>query len=301
MIEIKLKKINERLYKEGSLKWPKRLRNLFLTLTNIQVDLHLGIYRPKNSLAELQKDLENEREDEKEIEPENTKTSRENETEESYSENFGWRIRATGHFDDKIGLIKEDGTNTDHLEHFSSVDMFLCPVSDTDKEKVFGNLRYDDAKFENREKPYLYLYLYVPEKRLESLCNELVSGRLSFLEVGVDVDLFQSEVDSSLWEPPMLQNFYLEKDQNFNRAYLSFLTGSRSIGSGTLKEIQIPDNPKELFEKEGLSEKKINFIGKRLLDTEEGFINAVNKLKNTIVVLAIIYVVWSFFVWLSRQ
>lgn len=238
MAETKLDKVNKRLYhepyKEGKpFKWAKRLRSLFVTLNDARVDLCLSIERPENSWSQSWEDLEKEREDHQKAEQENMMaTKSEKEEDEKYSENFAWRIVATGRLDDRIGLIRKDGTVTDHLEHFERVDVILRPISDTDKEKAYGHLFYSDAKLEKRAEPYLSLELFVPETRFTPLCNEIVSGRLSALQVGVDVDVFQSEVDSSLWEPPMLQRFYIEEDEIYNRAYLSWLAASRNIASG---------------------------------------------------------------------
>jgi len=305
MAETKLEKVNKRLYREPykdgkPFQWAKRLHSLFLTLTDIRVDLTLDIERPETSFSLSPKDLESGIEDDDKAEQVETTTSGEEEAEEKYSERFGWRIVATGHLDDRIGIIRKDGTVTGHTEHFDNADVILRPVSDSDKENVYGSLLYSDAEYEKRAGPYLCLELYVPETRLEKLCNEIVSGRLSALQVGVHVDVFQSEVDSFGWEPPMGQRFYIEEDQLFNRAYLSWLAASRSVTGGASGAAEVPDNPGELFEREGFSEQKVNFIGKRLLDIEDHFKNTLKELRNAIVVLAIIYVLWKLLVWFFR-
>jgi len=106
------------------------------------------------------------------------------------------------------------------------------PIADADKEKACGSFWYSDATYENRGKPYLYLTLLVPESRLEKLCNEINSGNFSELQVGVCLDVFQSEVDRFLWEPPMRKTFYIEEDYIHNNAYLSSLSASRSSAIG---------------------------------------------------------------------
>lgn len=302
MAETKLEKVNKRLYhepyKDGKpFKWEKRLCWLPLTLTEIRVDLRLEIERPETSFSLLQKDMERDIGDGEKAEHKNATESGEKE-EEKYSEDFGWRITATGHLDDRIGVIRKDGTVTSHTEHFDRVDVILRPVSDTDKVKTYGSFFYSDAKWEMRTAPYLCLELLVPETRLEKLCNEFVSGRFSALQVGVHVDVFQSEVDRGLWQPPMRQQFYIEEDVIFNRAYLSRLAASQSIVGRTSGAALAPDNPRELFETEGFSEQKVNFIGKWLLDVADGFKNILRELRNTIVVLAIIYLAWKFFTWI---
>ena len=56
-----------------------------------------------------------------------------------------------------------------------------------------------------------------------------------------------------------------------------------------------PDDPRELFDTEGFVEQKVNFVGRRLLDIEDQFTNTVKGLKNAIVALAILYLLWQFF------
>ncbi len=303
MNETKLEKVSERLYhkpyKDGEpIKWAKDRCHLFLTITNIRVDLTLEIERPDPSFSLLLKELAKGIEDDEKAEQEDTTTSGEEEAEGEYSERFGWRIVATGHLDDRIGIIRKDGTVTGRTEHFRSVDVTLRPVSDAYKEKVNGSLWYNDAEYEKRAEPYLCLDLYVPETRLEKLCNEIVSGRLSALQVGVYVDAFQSEAESFGWEPPMPQQLYIEEDQIYNKAYLSWLAASRSVTSGASGAGEVPDNPRELFEKEGFSEQKVNVIGKRLLHIEDRFKTTLKGLRNVILVLASIFIAWKFLAWL---
>ena len=152
MDKTKLEKISDDLYhepyKDGkSFKWEKELRHIFLTLTNIRVDLCLEIERPETSISLFPK---TKGEDNKKSEQENTKELGQEES-EKYSENFGWRIKAIGSFDRiEIGLIKEDGTVADRREHFDSTDVILRSVSDSAKEKAYGYLFYSDAKYERR-------------------------------------------------------------------------------------------------------------------------------------------------------
>ena len=79
----------------------------------------------------------------------------------------------------------------------------------------------------------------------------------------------------------MRQHFYIEEDKLSNRAYLSFLNASRSIAGGALGAGQVPDNPRELFETEGLSEQK------------GGFKKTWNQLSNIVVIAAVIYFMWK--------
>jgi hypothetical protein len=64
---------------------------------------------------------------------------------------------------------------------------------------------------------------------------------------------------------------------------------------------QFPDDPRELFEAEGFLEPKVNFIGRRLLDIEDLFRNTSKGLRNAIVILAVIYLLWQLLVWFFRQ
>jgi len=289
MAETKLKKVNARLYHEPykddrPFKWAKRLKFLPCDLTDIQVVLGLVIGRPETySHLGLDEDSENDVNNDVNAEQGGTTTSGEEEAEEKYGEDFGWTIRATGCLEDRIGLIREDGIITARTENFDRVDIILRPISESDKEKACGTLFYSDAQSERRAGPYLYLDLLVPEPRLKQLCDEFVTGRLFELKLGAYVDVFQSEVDHSLWQPPMRQHFYIEEDEVYNRAYLSFLHASRSITTvapGTVGDH--PDEPRKLLETEDFSEQKVS-----------GFKNAWNQFSNIVVIAAVIYLVWK--------
>lgn len=238
MAETKLKKVNKRLYQEPSkdgksFKWAKRLCSLFFAVTDIRVDFTLNIERAETSYSTIATDLEEELETHQIADQQDATTPSGDQTEEQYSEHFGWRIIGIGRLKDTIGIIRRDGTVSGHEQDFDRVDVILKPVSDMDKEKAIGSLLYSDATLENRSAPYLCLELLVPEAHLEKLCDEIVAGRLSALRVGVHVDVFQSEVDSALWEPPMPKRCYIEEDEISNRAYLSWIAASRSVASGT--------------------------------------------------------------------
>lgn len=247
MSDTRLEKVNERLYhepyKEGRpFKWAKCLEPLFITLRNVRVSRGLSIERPETSFSRLWKDIVGE---------EKARTLAGDEPEEKYSERFGWRVTGTGHLDERIGLIRKDGTLTGFSEHFDRVDVILWPiptnVSDTDKERALGSLFYDDAD--------LIVELPVPASPLEQLCHELVSGRLSKLTVGVFVDVFQSEVDRSLAEPGM-QTYYIEEESISNGAYLSSLDAHRDIpktrasGADDIEDLDLEiETPEEFAEK----------------------------------------------------
>ena len=53
MSDTRLEKVNERLYKEGSVEWGKRLEPLFVTLRNVRVTRALSVGRPEASISRL--------------------------------------------------------------------------------------------------------------------------------------------------------------------------------------------------------------------------------------------------------
>src|SRR5262245_30137545 len=144
----KVEKVDERPY------WTKHRCWLSLSLADIRVELCLSVNHPKAPLPSKREDVELESEAETKAElGDETKLSREEE--EKYSETFGWRIRAIGHFEhgDSIGLFSKDGTVSEGSKDFHYADVFLKPTSDAEKEKAVGHLFYDDAKYSER-KPY---------------------------------------------------------------------------------------------------------------------------------------------------
>lgn len=236
MGDAKLEKINTRLYhepyKDGKpFKWAKHLEFLSIKLTAIRAGLGLSVERPETSISFALDETDSEEETNK-----NKDTGGDDETTEKYSESFGWRITAVGLLDNRrIGLIKKDGTRTTYGEDHDRVDVILKPIAEDHKEKAVGALFYNDSemlKWEDRSEPYLTLELPVPEIVLEKLCREIVEGRLSELHLGVDVDVFRSEVDRSLAEPWMRQEYYIDQDSFLNRAYLSSVSAYQATGNG---------------------------------------------------------------------
>lgn len=241
MSDTKLEKVGKAIYhqpKEGRpIVWTKYRKDLWVKLTDVRVYLGLFIERPETSTLLAQEF----REDGESAEKQEVTTPTGDELEEKYAESFGWRLAATGYLEDRsIGLIKKDGSVTSYSEHFDRIDVNLRSVSDTDKEKDIGAILYNDAekalKWEKRTQPYLILELPVPESPLEKLCNEILSGRLSEVNIGAYVDVFQPEHEWALAEPWMRQVYYIEeegynlKEQEYlSRAYLSSITASRPI------------------------------------------------------------------------
>lgn len=233
MNEIKLEKVSELLYHEphknkSPILWKKRLHSVFLTLTDIRVDLCLEIKRPETDLFAHINHQNEEKSEQGDV------LSQGEEETEKYSEQFAWRIRATGHFSDRdeMSLIRKDGTVTGRTECFNNTDVLLKSVSDWDERKNSGGfLLYIDSNSERE--PFLHLELLIPAARLDGLCNELVSGRLCSMEVAACVEVFQSQAVGFLSEPHIWQQFSIEEDGgNDNRAYLSRLTAFRSITGG---------------------------------------------------------------------
>ena len=199
-------------------------------------------------------------------------------------------------------LIKKDGTLSDRKERFESTDIFLKPVADSEKEKVWGYVFNSDARWEKRNAPYICLELFVPEIEFNKIWEELVSGRLSELEVGVYVDAFESEVDSTLREPDMDKTVYIEEGELNNRVYLSWIRASRSRAAppGQTSSNQAPESPFELFEAKGFHEEKINYFGKWLMGLGE-FVNSIPHLiYKAILFGAVVYLAIKGMAWVFR-
>lgn len=291
----KLEKVNDRLYhepyKDGKgFKWEKEPRFLSITLTDIRTELCLGIERPETNIRLFQKEPQNENAEQ------NIPSASVEDEDEKYSQSFDWRIVGKGYLnEDGIGLIKEDGTLSTRAEKFGNTDVTLMAVADSEKEKAHGYVFYSDAEFEKRSNPYVSMELFVPKTEFDTICEELVSGRLSELELGVHIDAFESEVDSTLREPGMRKAVYIEEDCLRNRAYLSWLSGSRWIASRVSAEV--PDDPKELFEREGFHEQKINYFGKWLIGVEDMFKGLWVGLRQAIVIFVIVYFSYKVLAW----
>lgn len=292
----KLEKVNDRLYhepyKDGKgFKWKKEPRFLSITLTDIRTELCLGIERPETNIRLFRKESQHENAEQ------NTPSASAEDEDEKYSQRFDWRIVGKGHLnEDGIGLIKEDGTLSTRAEELENTDVILKAVADSEKEKAHGYVFYSDAKFEKRSNPYVCMELFVPKTQFDTICEELVSGRLSELKLGVHIDAFESEVDSTLREPGMRKAVYIEEDSLLNKAYLSWLAGSRLISSGVSSES--PSDPKELFDTEGFHEQKINYFGKWLLGVEDGFNATAKGLYKALLLAATGYLIFRGLAWL---
>lgn len=228
MSQTKLEKVNNRLYhkpnKDGKpFKWEKKLGFVSVTLSDIRTELFLEIIRPETALRLFEKEANDEK-------GEGRTTTATQDEDDKYSQKFYRRIVAKGHLDgDRIGLIRKDGTLSDREGQFEDVDITLKAVAESEQEKAYGWLLYDDAKFGKRNTPNVCLELFVPKTEFDEICEELVSCRLSGLELSVHLDTFESEVDRTLRDPGMRKTLYIEEDSLLNKAYLSCLVGSQSI------------------------------------------------------------------------
>ena len=118
------------------------------------------------------------------------------------------------------------------------------------------------------------------------------------LELGVNVDSFESEVDSTLREPGWPMTIYVEEESHFNRAYLSWLQASRSgvvLPKNDLQ--QTPDTPRELFETEGFHEQKINYFGKLLVEIEETLSGIRRSIYQAIIIVVVGYLIYKALAW----
>jgi hypothetical protein len=253
----KLEKVNDRLYqepyKDGKyFQWEKKLTFVTISLTEIEVALSLNIERSETEIRIGETPEEREQ------------------REPSYSQEFGWRITGKGNLNgDRIRLIEEDGSIS--TNRFEVADVTLKPLPDTHRERAHGNIGHSDARYERRKGgPYIWLQLYAPKTEFDSIREELVLGRLNKLEIGVHIDVFESEVDRGLRDPDMWMNLHLPEDSYNNRAYLSWLRASRICHSEGPSEV-VSDNPGELFATKGHYEEKINYFGKTLIGLEGWF------------------------------
>ena len=298
----KLEKIHDRLYheshKEGRpFKWEKELRSVSVEFTEIRTALILDITRSETAFRLFREESSDKSEREETAE----QCSRQEQDKcEQYSQTFNRKISGKGHFDgDEIGLIKKDGTLSDRAELFESADVILRSVANSEKEKASGLIFYNDARSEKkRSAPYIILELFVPEVEFDKIWEELVSGRLSQLDLLVYVDTFESEVNSALREPDMDKTLYIEEGELFSRAYLSWLRASRSTGGETSGA---PKDPNDLFEAEGFHEQKINYFGKWLMGIGISFNSAANVVKglyNALVFWIAGYLIYKVLGWL---
>lgn len=206
----RLEKRNERLYvepyKDGKVfEWRKQPHVLFLTLTEIRTVL--GLYIDQEWI-------------EKELTEETKSLSGED---RGYSQSFGWRIRATGELtdSDSISIIERDGTLLDGI--YGECLVSLIAIEDSERGRGRGSLL----------PPFggslgLCLELSLPKTELAAICNELVSGRLSELELSVRIDGFMSEVAEGLGDIDTPRTVYIEEERP-SKAYLLSLRASKLI------------------------------------------------------------------------
>ena len=197
----KLEKVSDNLLRELTkdrtpIDWEKKLCPLYFTLTNIRVELNLDIKRPETEFRIGDPDDE-------EDSAENT----------SYSESFGWRLTAIGEIRDgkRISLIMNDGTVTARSESFDRLDVVLTSIAYWNEKLAPGGLLFDCD----------HLTLMMPQERLDRLCSELSANRIATVELTAWIELF-----SSLFSPRLC----FEVDNDGERAYLSRVSGYRSIG-----------------------------------------------------------------------
>lgn len=131
-----------------------------------------------------------------------------------------------------FNLIDAEGGD---FKRFDSVEVILewCEVpelANKDKEKqnlklLNGILNYEDGESLNwghRSEPYLSLILNIPAPQFDELWHRLAKGGYNRVILAAIVDVFQSEVERSLAEPYMPQDFYIERD-HISHAYFSGL------------------------------------------------------------------------------
>lgn len=256
MSETKLEKVTDVLYHEAReggkpLKWQKGLRFVSITLNEIRTELVLEIERPETAIKLL------------------PGSGADLSEEDKYTQYFRWRIAGTGYLDgDRIGVIKSDGSISSRQESLRNSEISIQAVDDSDREKACGSIWYSDATFETRHRePYISMRLLVPRTEFERVCEEVTSGRLRVLELGVHLDLFESEVDSFFREPGMTAGYYIEDGTYSNRAFMSWLRAA----SRTSVKKDIPESPEDLFQAEGFHEQKINYFGQWLINFGQSF------------------------------
>jgi hypothetical protein len=216
MSDTKFEKVDARTYRESLedgkfIKMKKEFENLSLVLTDMRVSLNLSISQPATLMLDANINLE-----------------------EEYSEDLKWHITGTGNLgEDRIGLIKQDGSITDWSNSFEQVDVSLRSVSDIPN---WGSLIYiggEHLKYQDRNEPFLALSLFVPESQFEKLCHQIVSGYPSGVRICFDVDVFQWEGERfmrGLAGPPFPPvECYIEENSAENKAYLSEIEVFRKI------------------------------------------------------------------------
>jgi hypothetical protein len=134
---------------------------------------------------------------------------------EEYREHEWRRLRAVGRADDRaVRLINEDGG----IEgHFDSFDVSINPLVDPDMKRpnLPGQIFYVDdehARSYARRRPFVAMELYAPWRLLEGVIVDIEKAHYREIQLDVYLNVFQSEVERSLSDPWMQQDYCIEKE-----------------------------------------------------------------------------------------
>jgi hypothetical protein len=281
--EKKLEKVNDRLYHQphedgNPIKWEKRYSLISLSLTEVSPALVLSIDRPETAPRSL--------------------------PQEAYSQELRWVIDGKAKLagDDRIGILFNDGRVGTRNEQFTTAAIRLKAVPDSEKEKSFGVIWYDDAKYTRGQGPSIRMELYVPQTEFDAFRDEFVAGRLNRLELSIYIDAFQSEIDSLFIEPGMRQTLFIEEDSISTSAALFWARASRPVlAPSDAAPEEMVENPAALFTAKGFHEEKINFLGKWLMAVQRDFNAGISGLYRALLYVVMAYLLVKGLGWLFQR
>ena len=133
---------------------------------------------------------------------------------EEYKEERGECLQGVGVFENRsVHLIDSEGTigpSIDRVEF--SIRSFQ---RERDKEMPHGSMWWQDAeslRWEGRRDEYLFMEIYVSPVLFAGMVADIEKQPYTSIQLGVYVECFQSEVERSLAEPYMRQDYCIEEE-----------------------------------------------------------------------------------------
>ncbi len=132
---------------------------------------------------------------------------------DKYEEKRGEYLRGVGVFDNRsIHLINEDGEIGPGVDQMEFSIRSLEP--DDGKDMPHGSMWWQDAeavRWEGRRDQHLFMAIYVSPKLFHGIVADIEKRSYESIQLGVYVEVFQSEVERSLAEPWMSQDYCIEE------------------------------------------------------------------------------------------
>lgn len=289
---LKLEKVNERLYREiekgegRPLNWSQCLENLFIKLYDVEPICNF-------SFENNEEDKIQSAEEEDALKKLNEYIIRQVSTERKLKK-LKRRIEAKVVLENRsINLIEDDGTIS-FSDGFRVAD-FTCHEGDG----VGSLIHMDESMLEyckEHSKPFICIETYLPNELFEKLWSEIAEQNFSGLSALVKVDVYQSEMERSLAEPWMHQEYTIEKG-----SYKNFC-GLESISVNGKKILPQPKD-EDWFENEDMGDIQ-NFSqdndNKNIL-SQKDFLLEIRKTNKLIKWLIFSIFLFGFFVLISNS